>query len=157
LIQSIEVTRPAPAELTVLAAPGVERERPASEPPPDCDPAPRELLRAGCPATPPVTSACTDEGLECRYANGDGCAELHECVHGWWTHVPADCSQSEAGAVLLSGSGPCEDRLPIADTPCAEEGVACGYLPCAIGGGPELEVECRCGRWYLRWNSCPID
>ena len=119
LIQSIEVTQPAPAQFTLLAAPGVRAVPSASDPdpPPECDAAPRELLRAGCPATPPATSACSDEGLECRYASGDGCAELHECVHGWWTHdnpvllgQPIDASSA---LVRVSARGDVEWLRPL--------------------------------------------
>lgn len=154
-IRSIEVTRPSSLELTVLAAAPRQAPVDVEEPPPVCEPPPRALLRAGCPEAPPQVGSCSVEGLECRYATSDACTAEYECLFGSWSPVGVDCPDGEPGQ-LLSGSGQCEANTPVADAPCADEGLSCGHQPCGIGGYTQVIAECRCGRWYQRWQQCPL-
>lgn len=116
------------------------------------------LLRSGCPEAPPAMSGCSVEGLECLYPATGECKARFECVYGLWSPVEEKCPEGQLGeARLLRGAGQCESLLPVADTPCDDTGVVCGYQPCALGSSPSVEAECRCGRWYLTWLHCPID
>lgn len=155
LIRSVEVVRPAAAERVVIASP--PREPPlAAEPPLQCEQArPLALLRAGCPAAAPDVQPCSGEGLECRYANAAGCVARYECLYGLWSPLELACPDAARGQ-LLAGSGSCEENTPVADAPCADEGVSCGHLRCEVGSGYQVAAECRCGRWYQGWQPCPV-
>ena len=151
LIRSLEVTRPRAPELLLVRAPALVRGG-AVDAPPACDAAPLALLRTGCPDAAPSVLPCSAEGLECRYPSDGDCVAHHECVYGLWSPVAVACPSAEqdpladgAGQVL-QGTGPCEEHAPVADAPCAEEGLSCGHLRCAIGDQPQLLAECRCGR-----------
>jgi hypothetical protein len=154
LITSVAVHRPAPLEVTVIASPPREQLG-LAEPPPVCDAAPRTLLRAGCPEGPPELAPCAEEGRECRYPAADECVAHYECLYGFWSAMGVHCPDADPGEVL-AGSGTCEERTPVPDAPCADEGISCGHHPCGIGGLTELVAECRCGRWYQRWQGCPL-
>jgi hypothetical protein len=156
LIRSVEVVRPGAAELVVIDSPARIEPSAMVEPPPQCEDArPLILRRAGCPETPPNVQPCSEEGLECRYSTASDCVARYECVYGLWSPLDLACPDADQGQ-LLAGSGRCEEHTPVADAPCADEGVSCGHLPCAIGNVDEVVAECRCGRWYQRWQQCPI-
>lgn len=155
LIRSIEVTRPRSVGLAQIESPSGLPPRDVEEPPPACDAPPRALLRAGCPDTPPAVSPCAQEGLECRYATPDACTALYECLYGLWSPLEVVCPDGSPGQ-LLSGTGQCEPDTPVADSPCTSEGLSCGHQPCGIGGYTQIVAECRCGRWYQRWQQCPV-
>jgi len=155
LIRSVEVVRPSAAELVVIASPPPEPSL-VAEPPLECEEArPPALLRAGCPEAAPNVQPCSDEGLECRYAVAADCVARYECLYGLWSPIELACPDAEQG-LLLAGSGRCEENTPVADSPCADEGVSCGHLPCGIGGIHQIVAECRCGRWYQRPQQCPL-
>ncbi|MEO8180020.1 MAG: hypothetical protein ABI895_14390 [Deltaproteobacteria bacterium] len=153
LIRSIEITRPSAAELRVIASPPRER-RQVESALPLCDAPPRTLLRAGCPEAPPEVGPCADEGKDCRYPTADGCVAQYECLYGLWSPLAVTCPDAEPGQ-LLSGSGQCEANTPVADAPCAQEGVFCGHRSCGFRGITAVVAECRCGRWYLLGQQCP--
>lgn len=154
LIRSIEVVRPVAAELVVVASPLPEPSG-AGEPSLECEAArPLGLLRPGCPEAPPRVQPCSAEGLECRYSTAENCVARYECVYGLWSPLELACPDAEAGQ-LLAGSGRCEEHTPVADAPCSDEGVSCGHLPCGLLGVHQVVAECRCGRWYQRWQQCP--
>jgi hypothetical protein len=154
LIRSVEVVRPGAAELVVIASAPREPSG-VVEPPLQCEGArPPPLLRAGCPEAPPSVQPCPGEGLECRYPAAAGCVARYECVYGLWSPLELACPDAEQGQ-LLAGVGRCEEHTPVADAPCADEGVSCGHLPCGIGNIDQVVAECRCGRWYQRWQQCP--
>jgi hypothetical protein len=155
LIRSIEVTRPSAIELEVIPAPLRERLPPVAAPPPPCDAPPRTLLRAGCPEAPPEVGPYAEEGKDCRYLMAEGCVNQYQCLYGLWSPLEVGCPDAEPGQ-LLAGSGQCEANTPVPDAPCADEGVSCGHRPCSVDGSPEVVAECRCGRWYLRKQGCPI-
>ncbi len=154
-VRSIEVTRPRAIELTVEVPPPGQLPREQQDPPPACDAPPRALLRAGCPGAPPEVGPCPTEGQECRYPMADSCTAEYECLFGLWSPVGVVCPDGEPGR-LLSGSGQCEASTPVADAPCADEGVSCGHQPCGIGDFTRVIAECRCGRWYQRPQQCPL-
>lgn len=155
LIRSVEVTRPDTAELVVIASPPQDPSV-VGEPPLACEATrPLALQRAGCPAAPPDVQPCSDEGLECRYAGADECVARYECLYGLWSPLELACPDAAPGE-LLAGRGPCEGHTPVADAPCAEEGVSCGHLPCGVGGVHQVVAECRCGRWYQHRQQCPL-
>lgn len=153
-VRSIEVTRPDAAELRVISSPPRER-WPVASALPVCDAPPRTLPRAGCPEAPPEVGPCAEEGKACGYPTAEGCVAQYECLYGLWSPLDVHCPDAEPGQ-LLSGSGSCEANTPVADAPCAEEGVSCGHRSCGIGGITEVVAECRCGRWYLRGQQCPL-
>jgi hypothetical protein len=153
-LRSIEITRPAPAELTLIASPPYQRLL-LAEPALVCEPPPRTLLRAGCPAAPPDVLPCAGEGQECRYPTAAGCVAQYECLYGLWSPGSVVCPDGEQGE-LLAGSGTCEPNTPVADSPCTDEGASCGHQPCGIGGLHQVVAECRCGRWSPRWQGCPL-
>lgn len=154
LIRSVEVVRPGAAERVVIASPPRELSV-GVEPPLQCEDArPLTLQRAGCPETAPNVQPCSAEGLECRYSTSSDCVARYECVYGLWSPLELACPDAQQGQ-LLAGSGRCEEHTPIADAPCADEGVSCGHLPCGIGNVDAVVAECRCGRWYQRWQQCP--
>ncbi|HTV22502.1 MAG TPA: hypothetical protein VMG12_27625 [Polyangiaceae bacterium] len=155
LIRSVEVFRPDPVDIAVIPS---EPRGPslAAEPPLVCESAtPQALLRPGCPEAPPDVRPCSEEGLECRYATEADCVARYECVYGLWTSLELSCSDASRGQ-LLSGSGSCEANTPVADSPCADEGSSCGHLACGIGGIYQVVAACRCGRWYLEQQQCPL-
>ena len=153
-IRSIEVTRPGAVELTVIPSPPRERLAAVELPLPVCDEPPRALLRAGCPQAPPEVGPCAEEGLECRYPTAEACVAQYRCLYGLWSPLAVVCPDAERGQ-LLSGSGQCEANTPVADAPCADEGLICVHAPCGYGDA-ETVAECRCGRWYTRRQQCPL-
>jgi hypothetical protein len=155
LIRSVEVLRPGTPELVVIASPPSNELPGGVEPPPLCEAArPLLLRRAGCPEAAPNVQPCSGEGLECRYSTSSGCVARYECLYGLWSPLELACPDAQQGQ-LLAGSGRCEEHTPVADAPCAYEGVSCGHRPCETGDVDEVVAECRCGRWYQRWQQCP--
>lgn len=154
LITDVELTRPSSVALLAVPSPPVQRIE-AAEPAPVCDAAPRALLRAGCPDSAPEVSACGAEGLECRYETDAGCVAHFECVYGLWSPIGVDCPAEDPGR-SLTGSGTCEGQTPVADAPCTDEGLSCAHQPCGYAEAEALVAECRCGRWYQRWQGCPL-
>jgi hypothetical protein len=154
LIRSVGVLRPSSAQLVAVPAAPLQRlER--AEPAPVCDDdEPQSLLRAGCPEAAPGVLPCAAEGLECRYANAEGCVAHYECLYGLWSPRGVSCPELDPGEAVL-GSGQCEERTPVADAPCTDEGLSCEHQPCGLFGA-QLLAECRCGRWYQRWQDCPL-
>ena len=170
LIRSVRVTQPALPAPVVMVSPAFEALQ-QSDGPPSCESeGSTALLRQGCPAVAPsiasvdpseasaALNACSLEGLECLYPAEGGCRSRFECIYGLWSYVEDSCPEGAPGeARRLRGEGQCEPLLPVADSPCLAAGLVCGYLPCGLGGAPSREAECRCGRWYVTDNVCPMD
>jgi hypothetical protein len=109
----------------------------------------------GCPAIPPETGTCPAEalGLTCRYASGEDCFDAWRCDAQGWTSSNTRCS----GAPAVSGNpSPCPEKMPVETTPCAVEGVQCGFGVCPFGDHPVI-AKCECGRWSLTGGACIID
>jgi hypothetical protein len=168
LIRSVRVTQLALPAPVVIVSPRFQALW-QSDGPPVCESegsAAPALLRQGCPTVAPdialegaaELNACSIEGLECLYPAEGACRSRFECIYGLLSYVEDSCPEGEPGdARPLRGEGQCEPLLPVADSPCSAAGLACGYLPCELGGAPSREAECRCGRWYVTHNDCPID
>jgi hypothetical protein len=128
------------------------------QPPPyTCEPMPSSnFTRTDCPSDVP-SGPCEGEGLECRYLVTDTCAELYECLYGYWSMIAKECIGEVSGSTLISGDTSCAESAPIADSPCAEDGQICGHDACALGGTPSRRYTCTCGRWTVATTECPRD
>ncbi len=127
-----------------------------AEPPPlvvECDPGPHALLHDDCPRSAPALGACDEEGLECLYDSGDGCADRYDCTLGFWTALGIQCPE-EARLNSVYSDEDCSATLPIAGSPCQGPLMTCGYGYCARLNEPLLLRACQCGRWAYTDGKC---